>query len=813
MNVSYKWLNEYVDLSGLTPEEIAERMTDGGIEIDRVESRNQGVTGVVVGYVKHKEKHPDADKLNVCKVDVGTDEELQIVCGASNVDAGQHVPVAVVGAKLPGGLHIKRAKLRGVESQGMICSAKELGLPDKLLPREQQEGILVLPSTLTLGTPIAEALGLDDAVLELDLTPNRSDCLSMLGAAYEVAALTGLDVKLPDTRIIDAAEQATDHISVAIEAPEQCLHYAARYIKGVKIAPSPLWLQNRLVAAGVRPINNIVDITNYVMLEYGQPLHAFDADRVPGGRIVVRLARDGETLQTLDDQERNLDASMLVITDGEQPIALAGVMGGASSEVTADTVNILLESARFDGGTVRKTSRQLGLRSESSVRFEKGVDPNRVLPALDRAAALMAQLAGGLVTEGVAQAGTPGAEPARVKVGLAKINRYLGTELSSLEVKTIFARLGFAVDTLDGDVFEVSVPTRRGDIVRDVDLIEEVARLHGYDNIPTTAIEGAATPGALTAPQAIRRELRTRLTSAGLHEAVSYSFTSPALTALFPEQTAEAQPIRLAMPMSEERSVLRTSLLPQLLETAAYNRNRKNDDVALFEIGSVYHTDEETLTRLPQEKHRVAGLLTGSRRKGQWNVQAEAVDFYDAKGLLEELFRLLGVSDSIRYEAAAPAHFHPGRTAAVLLETGRGYERIGYVGQLHPEQQRDFELQDTYLFELELAPLYDAAESAIAYKALPRFPASGRDIAVVVDRSVQAGGLTAAIAQTAGELLESVEVFDIYTAERLGEGKKSVALALVYRHAERTLTDEEVTELHGKVVAQLEQSFGAELRK
>ncbi|WP_020617596.1 phenylalanine--tRNA ligase subunit beta [Paenibacillus daejeonensis] len=813
MNVSYKWLNEYVDLSGLSPEEIAERMTRGGIEIDRVESRNQGVTGVVVGYVKSKEKHPDADKLNVCKVDVGTDEELQIVCGAANVDSGQHVPVAVVGAKLPGGMNIKRAKLRGVESQGMICSAKELGLPDKLLPREQQEGILVLPADLKLGTPITEVLGLEDAILELDLTPNRSDCLSMLGAAYEVAALTGLDVKLPESRIIDTAEQASDYVSVAIEAEEQCHHYSARYIKGVKIAPSPLWLQNRLVAAGVRPINNIVDITNYVMLEYGQPLHAFDADLVSGGRIVVRMAHDGEILQTLDDQERKLDSSMLVITDGEQPIALAGVMGGASSEVSADTVNILLESARFDGGTVRKTSRQLGLRSESSARFEKGVDPERVLLALDRAAGLMAQLAGGLVAEGVVQAGEVGAEPAVVSVALAKINRYLGTTLSGLEVKTIFGRLGFAFEVAADDVFEVSVPTRRGDITRDVDLIEEVARLYGYDNIPTTPIEGASTPGSLTVPQAIRRELRKRLTNAGLHEAISYSFTSPAQTDLFPDLAEQVRPVRLAMPMSEDRSVLRTSLLPQLLEIAAYNRNRKNDNVTVFEIGSVFHTDEETLTRLPHEKHRLAGLLTGSRRQSQWNVKAEAVDFYDAKGLLEEIFRLLGVQNSIRYEAAAPTHYHPGRTAAVLLETGRGYERIGFVGQLHPEQQRDLDLQDTYLFELELGQLYDAADAAIVYKALPRFPASGRDIAVVVDRTVQAGALTAAIAETAGELLESVEVFDIYTGEKLGAEKKSVALSLIYRHSERTLTDEEVTELHGKVVAQLEESFGAELRK
>lgn len=813
MKVSYKWLEQYVDLSGVTASELAEKMTRGGIEIDIVESRNSGVSGVVVGYVKEKQKHPDADKLNVCKVDVGSGEELQIVCGAPNVDAGQHVPVAVIGAKLPGDFKIKRAKLRGVESQGMICSAKELGLNDKLLPKEQQEGILVLPSTLALGTPIEQVLELDDEVLELDLTPNRSDALSMLGVAYEAAALLGREVKLPQVVIADTTAQASEHVSVTIENKELCSHYSARYIQGVKVATSPLWLQNKLIAAGIRPINNIVDVTNFVMLEYGQPLHAFDADKIPGGRIIVRSAAQGELLVTLDDQERKLEPHMLVIADETSPIALAGVMGGASTEVTTETVNIILESARFAGSTVRKTSRDLGLRSESSLRFEKEVDPARVIPALNRAAALIAELGEGLVLEGIVEEVVSDIQPKKIEVSLEKINRVLGTSLSGLEVKAILARLGFAYESNDNEQYVVEAPTRRGDMTLAVDVIEEIARIYGYDNIPTTPIHGEVIPGALTKPQSIRRELRKRLSDSGMLEVISYSFTSPKHTTLFPDLTPNENAVKLLMPMSEERSVLRTNLIAQLIDIATYNRNRKNESLALFELGSVFHTDENELTKLPDEKHRFAALLTGNRTHAGWNSQAVAYNFYDAKGVVETIAEALGISELISYEAAQPEQFHPGRTAAIVLTANDEKQVIGYIGQLHPELQRDADLDDTYVVELELAPLYEQASSDIVYKALPRYPAITRDIAVVVEAGVQVGSLISTIKQTAGELLESVQVFDIYTGERLGAGKKSVAISLVYRHKERTLTDEEVTELHESVVQLLEQSFAAELRK
>lgn len=813
MKVSTQWLSQYVSLDQVTPEELAERITRSGIEIDSVEYRNQGITNVVVGYVKSKEKHPDADKLNVCVIDAGQGEDLQIVCGAKNIDAGQKVPVALVGAKLPGGMDIKKAKLRGVLSQGMICSAKELGINDKLLPKDQQEGILVLPEHTEIGTPIVELLGLDDAVLDFDLTPNRSDCLSMLGAAYEVGAILGRDVQLPELNFVEAGDAAADHISVNIEATEQCSHFSARYISGITVGASPLWLQNRLIAAGIRPISNIVDITNFVMLEYGQPLHAYDADKLNQGAIEVRMAREGEVLNTLDDQERKLDDRMLLITSGGQPVGLAGVMGGADTEVTASTVNILLESAKFDGGTIRKTSRRLGLRSEASQRFEKEVDPSAVVPALNRAAELIVRYGHGLIHEGIVEEVVQVAEEKTLQLSLSKLNRYLGTELSLLEIKTIFSRLQFPYGDVAQDLLEVRVPTRRGDIVRDVDLIEEVARLYGYDNIPTTSIEGTTTPGALTKSQRLRRTVRHLLTHGGYQEAITYSFTHPAKNDLFPQLRGEQQQVALAMPMSEDRSVLRSTLIPQLLETASFNRNRRQENLALFEIGSAFFSSEQELTRQPTEVPLLGLLLTGRRQQAQWNTGNERVDFFDLKGALESLLQYLGLQSLITYKADQPQGFHPGRSASVYLQVGSQQQWIGVIGQIHPDIQRESDLEDTYVAEIQLAPLYEEADEKIVYSELPRYPSVQRDIAVVINEEVAAGELLASIRLTAKELLETVQVFDVYTGDRVGEGKKSVAIAIVYRHAEHTLTDEEVTAVHDQVLTVLSEQFGAELRK
>ncbi|CAK4852152.1 unnamed protein product [Aphanomyces euteiches] len=819
MKVSYQWLSEYVDLSGFTASELAEKLNRSGVEVDVVENRNKGVDSVVVGYVVSREKHPDADKLSVCVIDAGQSETLQIVCGAPNVAAGQKVPVALVGANLPDGLHIKRAKLRGVESQGMICSAKELGLNDRLLPKEIQEGILVLPPETPIGASVLDVLAINDEVIELDLTPNRSDCLSMLGAAYEIAAILGREVKLPSAGL-DRAEagaapsgtKAADRIRVSISAPEQCAHYSARLIEGVQAAPSPLWLQNRLMAAGVRPINNIVDVTNYVMLEYGQPLHAFDADALDNGSIDVRLARAGERIVTLDDVERTLEPHMLLITDGVKPVAIAGVMGGANSEVTATTTRIVLESAKFAGSSVRKTSRQLGLRSESSLRFEKEVNAENVIAALDRAASLIAQLTGGSIAEGIVESNQAQSEPLKIELSLAKVNRYLGTDLTIETVQAVFKRLHFSFNLQGEDNLTILVPSRRGDITRDVDLIEEVARLYGYDNIPTTLMNGVTTPGSLTKEQSIRRILRQALSQSGLFEVINYTFTHPDQIRQFPGKYSTAAPVALALPMSEERSTLRTSLIPHLLDTAVYNRNRSISDIAIFEIGKAFLSTEQQLTKLPEERLLLSILLTGNSKTTHWSGKSAKVDFYDLKGIFEKISGYFGI-EGIEFVAAGPDGFHPGRTAEILIQTADGSISLGTLGQLHPDLQRAHDLDDTYILELELDTLSHYVSSTIQYVSLPRYPAISRDIAVVVSTEVAVGKLQAKVKEIAGALLESIQVFDIFTGERLGQGKKSVALSLVYRHAEHTLADEEVVAVHSKVVEALEHSFAAELRK
>jgi phenylalanyl-tRNA synthetase beta chain len=806
MKVSYKWLSEYVDLSGVTPEELAEKLTRGGIEVDSVEHQDQGLDQVVAGLVLACEKHPDAEKLNVCKVNAGTGEELQIVCGAKNVGAGQKVPVALVGATLPGGIKIKRAKLRGVESQGMICSSKELGLKEKLLPKHEQEGILVLHDDVTVGTDIRQVLGLDDAVLELDLTPNRSDALSMIGVAYEIATLLDREVKLPAAEVqesssIDAAQQ----VKVRIDAPDHCYRYAARLVVDVEIKESPLWMKNRLMAAGIRPINNIVDITNYVMLEYGQPLHAFDLEQVEGD-VIVRTAYEGEKIISLDDQERTLDAQMLLIADEKKAIGIAGVMGGANSEVSPSTRKILIESARFVGSSIRKTAKELGLRSEASLRFEKEVNPLAVIPALNRAAQLMAELAGGTVAQGIVDEVARKEEETTVPLRLQRVNSILGTALTLGEVEKVMERLSFNY-VVEGEQLQVHVPRRRGDITREIDLVEEVARLYGYDQIPTSLMVGETTPGSLTAEQRIRRSLRELLTSSGFYEAVTYSFTDEKRRLQYPGLFPKANPVKLAMPMSEERSELRTSLIPHLIEVAEYNRNRKNEDVAVFEIGKVFLTDEEQLTNLPEEKWILAGLITGHREATHWTGKRAPVDFYDAKGMIEKISEFIGVE--MEYRSAQTDGLHPGRTADILLDG----KRIGTIGQLHPEVQVLFDLEPTFIFEFELADLITKAEGITKYQPLPRYPAITRDIAIVLDHTVAWGEIEQEVRESAGKLLESLNVFDVFTGERIGANRKSVAFSLVYRHPDKTLTDEEVTEVHHRVVAKLEQAFKAELRK
>ncbi|MEC1262858.1 phenylalanine--tRNA ligase subunit beta [Bacillus swezeyi] len=803
MFVSYKWLQEYVNLDGMTPDILAEKITRSGIEVEGIEYKGEGMKGVVIGHVLEREQHPNADKLNKCLVDIGEEEPVQIICGAPNVDGGQKVAVATVGAVLPGNFKIKKAKLRGEASNGMICSLQELGIQGKLVPQEYAEGIFVFPSDAETGTDALKSLALDDAVLELGLTPNRADAMNMLGVAYEVAAILGREVKLPETAYQASAEKAADYMSVKIEDIKANPLYAAKIIKDVKIGPSPLWMQTKLINAGIRPHNNVVDITNFVLLEYGQPLHAFDYDRFGSKEVVVRKAYENETMMTLDEQERTLTPEHLVITNGSAPQAVAGVMGGADSEVREDTKTILLEAAYFNGQTVRKASKDLGLRSESSVRFEKGIDPARVRLAAERAADLISQYAGGTVLEGTVAEDHLDIKDNVISLSADKVTKVLGMSVSKEEMVNIFQKLGFPVEEADADL-TVTVPSRRGDIAIEEDLIEEVARLYGYDNIPSSLPELTGFAGGLTPYQAKRRKLRRFLEGAGLSQAITYSLTN--------DQKATAYALEksfktiLSLPMSEERSVLRHSLLPNLLESVSYNLARQTDSAAFYEVGSVFLKAEEHTK--PVEKEHVAGAVTGLWHKNLWQGEKKPVDFFVVKGIVEGLLEKLGIREGIEFVQSERKELHPGRTANILYNGSL----IGFIGQLHPSVEKELDLNETYVFELDLHELFAVKVPDIRYTAIPKYPSVTRDIALVVGKEITSGQLEDVINKAGGTLLKEVHVFDVYEGEHMEEGKKSVAFSLQYLNTEQTLTEEEVTKVHQKVLDALEETYDAKLR-
>ncbi|MBM7606893.1 phenylalanyl-tRNA synthetase beta chain [Lysinibacillus composti] len=802
MLVSLNWLKQYVDIDGLAPQELAEKITRSGIEVDAVIDRSEGMTNIVVGYVVSKEKHPDADKLNVCQVEVGEGDVRQIICGAPNVDAGQKVIVALPGARLPGGIKIKKAKMRGQESNGMICSLQELGVESRLVPKAYAEGIYVLPEDAVPGSDALELVGLRDTVLELGLTPNRSDALSMLGVAYEVAAILSKEVNLPNIQYETVSEKAEDYLKLRVDALEENPLYAAKVIKNVKIAESPLWLQHYLMAAGVRPHNNVVDITNYILMEYGQPLHAFDYDSLETKEIVVRLAKEGEKIITLDDQERTLNDHNLVITNGLEPVALAGVMGGANSEVTESTTTVVIEAAYFNGQSVRRTSKEIGLRSDSSARFEKGVDPNRVILAAERAAQLLVELANGEVLEGTVLVDQLDKTPARVVVSPDFINTRLGMKISLEDMLAILERLKFDVEAANG-LLIIDVPTRRQDIKIEEDIVEEIARLYGYDEIPITLPEGNTQIGGLTPYQLKRRIVRNFMEGAGLYQAVTYSLTSDELAQKFALKAEETT--KLLMPMSEERATLRQSLIPHLVEAASYNVARSAELVSLYEIGSVFLG--QTAEELPYEEEHLAFVVTGKWVDNSWQGEKLNADFFVAKGIVEGLFEKLGLTNRVSYEKASVDGLHPGQTAAILLDG----EKVGLIGGLHPIERKKYDLKETFVAELNLKAIIETVTEELVYSAVPRFPAVTRDIALELDRNKPAGEIEKVIRDAGTKLLKDVKVFDVYEGDKMEAGKKSVAFSLTYFDPERTLTDDEVVNAHNKVLKALSEA-GAEVR-
>lgn len=792
MLISNEWLKEYVTIDD-SVSNLAERITRTGIEVDDLIDYTKDIKNLVVGFVKSKEKHPDADKLNVCQVDIGEDEPVQIVCGAPNVDAGQYVIVAKVGGRLPGGIKIKRAKLRGERSEGMICSLQEIGISSNYIPKSFESGIYVFSEAQVPGTDALQALYLDDQVMEFDLTPNRADALSMIGTAYEVAALYNTKMTKPDTTSNELELSANDELTVTIENEDKVPYYSARVVHDVTIEPSPIWMQARLIKAGIRPINNVVDISNYVLLEYGQPLHMFDQDAIGSQQIVVRQANEGEKMTTLDDTERELLTSDIVITNGQTPIALAGVMGGDFSEVKEQTSNIVIEGAIFDPVSIRHTSRRLNLRSESSSRFEKGIATEFVDEAVDRACYLLQTYANGKVLKDRVSSGELGAFITPIDITADKINRTIGFDLSQNDIVTIFNQLGFDTEIND-DVITVLVPSRRKDITIKEDLIEEVARIYGYDDIPSTLpVFDKVTSGQLTDRQYKTRMVKEVLEGAGLDQAITYSLVSKEDATAFAMQ--QRQTIDLLMPMSEAHASLRQSLLPHLIEAASYNVARKNKDVKLFEIGNVFFANGEG--ELPDQVEYLSGILTGDYVVNQWQGKKETVDFYLAKGVVDRVSEKLNLEFS--YRRADIDGLHPGRTAEILLEN----KVVGFIGELHPTLAADNDLKRTYVFELNFDALMAVSVGYINYQPIPRFPGMSRDIALEVDQNIPAADLLSTIHAHGGNILKDTLVFDVYQGEHLEKGKKSIAIRLNYLDTEETLTDERVSKVQAEIEAAL----------
>ena len=801
MLVSYKWLKELVDVTVLS-EELAEKMSTTGIEVEGVSSPAEGLSKIVVGEVVSCEEVPETH-LHVCQVNVGEEALRQIVCGAPNVRTGIKVMVALPGARIADNYKIKKGKIRGLESFGMICSLGELGISDSVVPKEFSDGIQILPEEAVPGDSVFPYLDLDDEIIELSITPNRADALSMRGVAYEVAAIYDKSVHFKDFPLLETQEQAGEQLSVAIET-DKAPFYAARILENVTIAPSPQWLQNLLMNAGIRPINNVVDVTNYILLYFGQPMHAFDLDTFEGNQIVVREAHAGEKLVTLDDEERELETSDLVIAVADKPVALAGVMGGAATEISPQSSRVVLEAAVFDGTSIRKTSGRLNLRSESSSRFEKGINLATVTEALDAAASMIADLAGATVQAGIVSAGQVDTSDVEVVSTLSDVNRVLGTELTYTDIEDVFRRLGFGL-TGDAEKFTVSVPRRRWDIHIEADLYEEIARIYGYDKLPATLPKGDGTAGELTETQKLRRKVRTVAEGAGLTEVITYALTTPEKAVQF--STNPSNLTELMWPMTVDRSVLRQNMVAGILDTVAYNVARKNKDLALYEIGKVFEQKGNPQEELPTEINSFAFALTGLVTEKDFQTSAIPVDFFYAKGILEALFDRLGLK--VEYTVTqALASMHPGRTAAILLDG----QVIGFVGQVHPVVAKAYNIPETYVAEVSLTAVEQAIQPAKPFVEITKFPAVTRDIALLLKAEISHKEVVEAIEAARVKRLTDIKLFDVFSGEKLGLGMKSMAYTLTFQNPEDTLEDEEVARYMEKIQKSLEEMLGAEVR-
>ena len=801
MLVSLKWLKDYIDLE-LSAEELADRLTMAGLEVDEIQTLAPKFSGVVIAKILSVRPHPNADKLSLCDVTDGA-ETYPIVCGAKNIHAGDVVPLAKTGAVIPGGYTIKSTTLRGEKSEGMLCSEAELEIGD------DASGILQLPADMALGRPLQEALDLGDTVLDIGITPNRSDCLSMIGIAREAAALTGKKMKMPDVKVRESAQDVSLLSSVTIEDADLCPRYTARLIQNVTIGGTPVWMKTRLEAAGLRAINNVVDVTNFVMLEMGQPLHAFDFRFLEEGRIVVRKSKPGEEFISLDEKSRLLPENTLLICDGKKPVAIAGIMGGLNSEVKEDTRTILLESAYFNPASIRRSSRRLGMPTDAAFRFERGIDPEGVVRALDRAAQLIAELSGGEVCRNYLDE-----YPAKIKavenipLRMDRVRQVIGARVPAREAVRILKSIGMALRREGKGAYRVTPPSFRVDIEREIDLIEEIARLYGYDRVPST-LPSVSVSEAETVPRlALEERIRQLMTGAGYSEIINYSFSSPdsaEALGLSPEDERRRFVV-IKNPLTEDQSIMRTTLAYGLLETLKKNLHNASFNLKLFEIGRTFFKRHDG--ELPEEKNILAALAAGKAADDLWGSKV-SVDFYDLKGSLENIFQDLKL-DSCRCRTETSEPFlHPGQSCGVYI----GDVRVGFLGKAHPEVLKKMDIRsDAYLFEINLDLLGKQTGRRIRYRELSKFPAVQRDVAFVVPESMESEKMLEIVLSQHEDLLENVSIFDIYSGKGLEERTKSLGLRFSYRALDRTLTDAEINSIHNRIVQNTVQQTGAKIR-
>lgn len=810
MQVSIKWLKDYIDFTE-TPEQLADKLTMAGIPVENVVDPGEGLEKVVTGRIEKLEPHQNSDHLQICTMNVGLAENIIIVTGAQNVAEGQVVPVAMVGAHLPNGMKISKGKLRGVASNGMLCSAQELKLDLEKLPEEQKTGIFILPSDTPVGIPAKDVLGLNDVVLEFELTANRADCFSVFGLVREIAAITGNKPHFPEIKVNeDDNTKLNDIFSVEIADPDLCSRFSTRMLKNVKIGPSPEWMQQRLEGAGIRSINNVVDVTNFVMIELGHPMHAYDYDKITGKKLIARRAIEGEELHTLDDTSRKAKGEMLVIADSEKAAGLAGIMGGFETEITDTTTTVVLESADFYGPCIRRTARACGLSSEASGRFERGVDSETTIKALDRAAQLLQEMGACTVCEGIVDVYPNPKQANYVTFTPEQINNHLGTNIAKDVMLNIITSVGFDVTKDENDEITVKVPSWRNDVTCMADISEEIARLHGFDKIKSTLPNGVSMQGTQSAKQTFIDKVKASLSSQGLYETISFALTNEETfnKLNIPQDSPLRKAVPIMNPLSDEYPLVRTTLLSSIFDNLARNLARKNDDVALFEVGSVFFPKALPVTELPDEVVKIAGAITGRRNAQGWNQTNDMVDFYDAKGIIEELLANLRVT---RYTVETGTHYamHPGKTA--LFKKGR--DVIATVGEVHPAVLSAYGItKPVYIFELDATTVMKYMAKDLKYKALPKYPATSRDLAMLVDVDVNAADIEKAMTKAAGQNLTQITLFDVYTGKQVEEGKKSLAFSLTFQSNDKTLTDAEIDPAIEKIVAKLQKDLNANLR-